>query len=494
MGRSGPTRRKGAGQSCRPLALRPSATGWALALGLAILLLSPAASSARPTQGASDQLGDGYRLGKARLRTDCFSMNDNGGRRRGLCVHWATRTRDAPPAVDKNRNGRPDQVDATIRTVRKVWRVEIDKLGYRAPKRDRGPKAGQGPNRGLDLYLVDVGAEGLYGYCVSDSPRRHRLTSQPKHRSAHAYCVLDNDFEASQYLSSISGRPALKVTVAHEFFHAVQSAYEAAKKERWLREGTAVWMEEAVFGDVNASYAFLPESPLQQPEVPLDAFQRNGDGEDFEYGAWVFWRFLSEYYNAPNLIRDVWQEAAPRKGEDKTALEAVRAEVAHHRPDPSRCHLYCGRPTFSQVLSEFSYWVRNYPQTYSEGGGFSTALKGELPPSDAEFLLTDSASPTIGGELPVDHLSSRQVRVLVDPSTLGNVALRVSVTMPHKAQPDAFVEATSPDGTATYPLDPDATGHAALELSHVSDLSLVLVNASGHADGQRYSYAVERLP
>jgi hypothetical protein len=37
----------------------------------------------------------------------------------------------------------------------------------------------------------------------------------------------------------------LKVTAAHEFFHAVQFAYDIGE-DGWLMESTATWMEEHV--------------------------------------------------------------------------------------------------------------------------------------------------------------------------------------------------------------------------------------------------------
>ena len=62
----------------------------------------------------------------------------------------------------------------------KVHRTYV-RAGYRAPLKD----AGQGGNRKRDVYLRNIGSQGLYGYCTSD---RRAGSEVP------AYCALDNDF------------------------------------------------------------------------------------------------------------------------------------------------------------------------------------------------------------------------------------------------------------------------------------------------------------
>ena len=79
---------------------------------------------------------------------------------------------------------------------------------------------------------------------------------------ASGYCVLDNDFAEAQY-----GAPpmhSLRVTAAHEFFHAVQFAYDYGE-DPWLMEATATWMEERVADDVNDNRQYLPYGQVGAP-------------------------------------------------------------------------------------------------------------------------------------------------------------------------------------------------------------------------------------
>ena len=75
----------------------------------------------------------------------------------------------------------------------------------------------------------------------------------------------------------------LKVTAAHEFFHAVQFAYDIGE-DGWFMESTATWMEEHVYDAINDNLQYLATSPLAQPLIPLD--QTSGLRV---YGAWIFW-------------------------------------------------------------------------------------------------------------------------------------------------------------------------------------------------------------
>ena len=46
------------------------------------------------------------------------------------------------------------------------------------------------------------------------------------------------------------------MTAAHEFFHAVQFAYDAAD-DQWFMESTATWMEDEIYDDVNDNLQYL---------------------------------------------------------------------------------------------------------------------------------------------------------------------------------------------------------------------------------------------
>lgn len=243
------------------------------------------------------------------------------------CLHWVTDGSDADaPDVDDDddpANGIPDWIDLTLLTFEDVWLQEVGTIGYRAPLSDV-----DSPNNGggdlFDVYIDDLGADGVFGYCTSDDPD----VGNPSVFAVSAYCVVDNDYAAVQYGTGHTPEEFLQVTAAHEFNHASQFAYDWTE-DYWLLEGTATNMEETVYPSIDDNVGFLHLwSPLSRPGSPLD---RAGFG-DSEYGSWIFWRYLEEKVGGgdPGIVREIWERADaafPGISPDDYSLLAVRREL-----------------------------------------------------------------------------------------------------------------------------------------------------------------------
>jgi hypothetical protein len=234
-----------------------------------------------------------------------------------FCIHWTTAGDDASTAEWVEQ-----KVAVALNT---VWDTEIDALRYRQPLSDESSLNNGGDGR-LDVYLLDLGADGIFGYCTVDADAQP--ASGPGYRDYAAYCALDNDFLDFCGALDCSAQQAekfLKVTAAHEFFHAVQFAYDAGEDIGFM-EQTAMWIEDEVYDDVNDSRRYLRRSALTKPKTPLDY-----ETGFFEYGNWIFWRFLSEKLG-PNTVRRTWRYAdASSAGRDDYSIAALRRAVAHNR-------------------------------------------------------------------------------------------------------------------------------------------------------------------
>ena len=408
-----------------------------------------------------------------------------------LCYHWVTTTSDAIPLADANANGVPDHVETVMGVFDRVWEFEINQYGYRPPRPDLSSPV-HGPNGGLDIYLADVGSEGSYGSCDTDDPARE--TS----RQVSAYCVLDNDYAAAQYAPGVSGLEALQVTAAHEFFHAVQFAYDW-KEASFLTEGTATWMEDEVFDDVNANYVYLHESALHQPEIPLDAFGDLGDGENFEYGAWLWWRFMSEAFaegNAlsnPTVIREVWERA---EGE-MTALDAVAIVAADHNFGFHDLFAFFGEVNRAPNSD-------NTGLIYEEGPGYLAEVDYRYPPWDATFDIYPGNGKTGRRSLRLDHLSNRYVQFFPGAVKRG-AKLRTTVDLPSPSsgvRASMMVISTSGDNDRCYdsfPVSLNSRGEGSVSVPFgkitcdekkrdVFWTTLVFTNA-GTQDDQSFKYS-----
>lgn len=361
-----------------------------LAAGLAGL--TPARRSAaerllaRPTGKAVEGWGPAYTVAEARL---CDA---------NLCIHWVESTDDAPPGSDGDPGTVPEWAQTTLAVFQQVWATEVDAMGYSAPKTDAHSPDNGGDGR-LDVYLADVG-DTVYGYCASDDPDVQRS-------SASAYCVVDDDFARTQFPGPTSGLAALEVTAAHEFFHAVQFSYDYLE-DTWLMEGTAAWIEDEVFDDVNDNRQFLNASPLSRSTIPLDV-----SFAPYHYGAWIFWRYLSERFD-PALVREVWEQAdGARGGGSLYSLAATRAALSARGL------------SFGAVFAGFTA-VNRMPATgYEEGTTYP------LAPASRTWTLRVTGASTGWRSQSLEHLTSRSFRFRTTGAMSGR--LRLDLLLPPRS-------------------------------------------------------------
>src|SRR4029453_5199034 len=134
-------------------------------------------------------------------------------------------------------------------------------------------------------------------------------------------------FARKQFTVGAFGVAALRVTAAHEFFHAVQFAYDW-KEDLWLMEGSAAWIEDEVYDGINDNRQYLAFSPIGQTTFwhALDWYHPNPSNPLSlqVYGSWIFFRYLSERYSR-EIVRTIWRRAAtiPAPPNDHSMKAAV---------------------------------------------------------------------------------------------------------------------------------------------------------------------------
>ena len=385
---------------------------------------------ARPTDQGDDPQGDGW--GNFGFASNC-DPNLDANADLDVCIHYITN----PISPDAATNTFAAQA---MTEVGNVWAEEIDNLGYKQPQKDGNSQNSDSPDGALDIYLADIGDDGLYGYCTTDEP------GAASKQRVSAYCVLDNDYDPAQYNApppEVSGTDALQVTLAHEIFHAIQFNYDW-REALFLMEGTAVWMEDEVYDSINASYAFLLDSILHQPEVPLDGFQGDDD-ENFEYGAFVFFTYMSEAHqimgrSGKDIVRFTWNEA---EKPGKKGIAAIAAALKNHSKE-APCN-NCGFPgkstPYRDFFAQWGLFSAVYDLTYSEGfdgtcngtGSYADILRCERPPFDGQYMLGPSRPSTGWRSLPMDRRSNRFVE-LFPPGPIPATELRVKINLPNKAR------------------------------------------------------------
>jgi hypothetical protein len=291
--------------------------------------------------------------------------------------------------------------------------------GYRAPKSDGTRGGGRGL---LDIYLEDLGV-GYYGYCDTDS---QPVGSGPY--DTPAYCAFNYDY------SWAKGNPQanLKVTAAHELFHAVQFAYDYFE-DLWFMEATAVWVEDEVYTNVNDNRQYLPQSPLAQPRKSMDEFQ--GQLGVRQYGDWIFFRYLTERFSKskgglPVLIRKMWEYADSTGGNDRYSVQAIKRALKDHGLG------------LRKAFAQFSSANRRPNSTYSEGSAYPKAPLGR------KWDLTAADRNTGWRTARVDHLASTTLRIRPAADMRKGWKLHLRLDLPQRKKGSAAVVTIYPTSGA----------------------------------------------
>jgi hypothetical protein len=408
---------------------------------------------ARPSDHV-DPVGDAWTVPEAPASPDCGP---------NVCIHWASGTGgDAPAATDTTpANGIPDYVDQALAVAENVWDQEVDTMGYRPPLSD-ATSTDHGPDGRLDIYLNNLGPQFLYGYCTSDDPKVGTLGDPGVTPDVSAYCVVDNNY-TEPIFQNHTPLQNLKVTLAHEFFHAVQFGYYF-DEDRWLMEGTATWMEDQVYDGINDNRQYLQNSPLKYPWVPLDHF----NGCCFQYGSWIWFRFLSETMG-PGVIQEIWNRAdAALGGPDDYSTQAIRHVLSDHGT------------TFRKKFASFAVWNKISRQRYSEG----KAGRYPTPVGSGSFALGAAHTSTGWLAVKLKHMSSIYVTFKPGRSDGSRAHLTVQFDGPRYGfGPEARLMVFTRSGAVAvkaYKLNRGGDGSLRVGFGrgHVSRVVLIETNAS----------------
>lgn len=230
--------------------------------------------------------------------------------------------------IDANLNGVPDWVDTLGFVLDSIWNKEVIQMGFRAPVRDSFYAPNGGDAR-FDVYLDELGG-AILGYTAPDS------AGGVLGNRATAFMVLDNDYAGIPGYTDPDGpRRAIRVTAAHEFFHAIQFAYTVYGAEAvggdvkpYWYEASAVWMEDQVYNEINDYLQYLPFW-FDAPELSFRSFSQDFGFDPYRafrpyamgiYGLYLSKRFPNPPYGAPvppgghTVVRKIWENMASVTG------------------------------------------------------------------------------------------------------------------------------------------------------------------------------------
>ncbi len=191
------------------------------------------------------------------------------------------------------------------------YNFEINKLGYLKPPSDDG----EGGDNLYDVYIQDLGI--IYGY-----------TEFFDQANSPSFMVIDNNYDL-HYTKGIDGA---KVTVAHEFHHAIQVGnYKYRSDDSFYYEMLSTSMEEFVFDYINDYYDYIPS---YYRNTQASFYETNGGGYDLA----VWNLFMSEKYGF-DLIKKSLENLS-----DYNAMESIAVSIAN------------AGGSFKEDLAEFGIW------------------------------------------------------------------------------------------------------------------------------------------
>ncbi|HWM73122.1 MAG TPA: MXAN_6640 family putative metalloprotease, partial [Nocardioides sp.] len=304
----------------------------------------------------------------------------------------------------------------------------------------------------FDVYLKDLGSLGLYGYCAPE----YRVPGL--RQVASGYCVLDNDFARKQY--GENPMVSLRVTAAHEFFHAIQFGYDF-REDPWLLESTATWMEERVADGADDNRRYLPYGQLTRPGTSLDLYDPSGFNQ---YGNWTFWEYLGGRFGN-DVVRAVWRQAGAYVGApDRYSVAALRRVLAEHGGVA---------PVFAAYAS-----AATAPAHYFEEGA-------AWPATASRSLRLGADDRRARASMRINHLAARTIDVRPKASLRARRwRLQITVNAPAaKTGPAAHLQVWRRDGTVTarpIRLDADGAGRERVRFDsrRVRRVTITLANAS----------------
>lgn len=420
----------------------------------------------RPTDtNDSDYYGDGITV---------LTYDSPGGH---FKIHYTedNTNGDAVYGYDGDPNTIPQYVTNLATYLENAWGQIITNMGYTPPP-DDGSLGGDGR---LDVYLLDMGS---YGYTAYESG------------TSTVYIVIENDFTGfPENLDTDQRMGALKVTAAHEFFHASHFQYTTDTANLWWMEATSTWMEDVIYSTVKdylnytgfkyddandngqwdsgetyykidgvtvAGTTGRPSRWFDQPDYSLDSLSGT-----HEYGTTIWAKYLSETYGS-SIIKSIWEDI----GNGYVALTAISNVLTAQGT------------TLADVFKAFQ--VANYKRDY---------VDGDYYPIIRHEATYASYPQDITGTL--DHLSthyyafkpnssSSSLKLTFNGMNSGNLAVRL--ILKRSSGGEDIQDITLDSGSVSKTITNFGTD------STYSRVVLIIMNKSESQDGESYSVTAEK--
>ena len=253
-------------------------------------------------------------------------------------IHFTTQGKDSISSTDINQNSFPDRIETIAEAFERSYEVEIQHLNYNHP-----PSMNNGTTP-YHVYVID-----LHNNFALTVPTDVDSNSWEQ-KNVSSFILFDNDFKGPGF--HIQGEDAIRVTAAHEFFHAIQLGYVFRKKDAFFFELSAVWMEDQVFDEID-NYLYFLDYFFSAPDIPLNGVSYTiPNVMKHIYGSCIFGFYIAENFGV-DAIRQIWLRMP-----DKPALEAMNDVFRNYNSNFEKEFVKFSKWNFftgERTLPDFSY-------------------------------------------------------------------------------------------------------------------------------------------
>ena len=216
-----------------------------------------------------------------------YTYDSPGGK---FKIHYSTTGSNAVPTADvAPANGVPDYVEWLGSYADSSYRAEVITLAQFEPPSD----GTLGGDSRYDIYTEEM---SYYGYTQSEGAGPNLWNDAYSYISVHRNFLnfpANDDPDGDQ-------KGAAKVTVAHEYYHAIQFAYDYTE-DTWFMEASSTWMEDYVFDPVNDNYNYLTDW-FSYPDYSL-----NSTANLHLYAAFIWPKYLTQNFG-DTIMPELWNQ------------------------------------------------------------------------------------------------------------------------------------------------------------------------------------------
>lgn len=215
-------------------------------------------------------------------------------------VHFDTIGENAVSPLDLNQNKIPDFIDSVLFYAEDVRKFYID-LGWKMPPLDQNPNSSKekynGGSPAYDIYIEDIG-ERVYG--ATGSLHTFNIDGV---EVVSSRIVINNEFGEN---FETTGYEAIKVTLAHEFHHAIQYSYPFALNTRvdlLTFEITSTFFESQYLQGNTDFFQYLR---VLFSEPKLHGFSHVSGNIISVYAYSIYMQYLNKQFDS-DIIMEIWE-------------------------------------------------------------------------------------------------------------------------------------------------------------------------------------------